>query len=285
MQGTLYGAGAGAHVLGAIVAVGALWYIARSTSPLSPATIAVVVLLTGIILVADAKQVVFALPAVLIAQRGMSARTLAVGVVVVGCLVALLQSNTLNQGYAVPYVDRALSGDSGKQAVAESLWNDAQHDLGTLTVGSGPAETVSRTAFQTVPAFQKQGSGLESLGLQPASKAIEENRLAASASGATETSPQSLDSFDSAESSGLGVFGDLGMLGVIAYVGLGSVVFLALRRRSSPEASAAIAGLAMALVLGFVLDWWEQPPFTVFLATLAGIALSEPVSEHPLSTE
>ena len=30
----------------------------------------------------------------------------------------------------------------------------------------------------------------------------------------------------------------------------------------------------MALVLGFVLDWWEQPPFTVFLATLAGLALS-----------
>ena len=31
----------------------------------------------------------------------------------------------------------------------------------------------------------------------------------------------------------------------------------------------------MFALLGFVFDWWEQPPFSVFLAVLAGLALSE----------
>ena len=79
----------------------------------------------------------------------------------------------------------------------------------------------------------------------------------------------SLDSFDSALSSGLGVFGDLGIFGATAYLMLAGVVFGELRRRSTPEASAALAGFAIALVLGFILDWWEQPAFAVFLATLA----------------
>ena len=36
------------------------------------------------------------------------------------------------------------------------------------------------------------------------------------------------------------------------------------------------AGFAMFAVLGVVFDWWEQPPFSVFLAVLAGLALTEP---------
>lgn len=275
VQGTQSGAGAGAHVVGGIVAVGAFWYIARADSVITPRTILVVGLLLGIVLVADAKQVAFVLPAAVVAQRGLSRRSLVMLVVAAACVLLVVQVGTFNQGYAVPYIDRALSGGSGKQAVTESVAGEAARHPGVLLFGRGPAESVSRAAFETVPAYQKGGSGLSALGLHPAQVALDETAVAQDATGSF-----SLDSFDSAMSSGIGVFGDLGVLGAVAYLMLAGIVFAELRRRSSPEASAAVAGMAMALVLGFVLDWWEQPAFTVFLATLAGLALLE----RPVST-
>ena len=38
---------------------------------------------------------------------------------------------------------------------------------------------------------------------------------------------------------------------------------------------AAAAGFAMFIVLGLVFDWWEQPPFGVFLGVLAGLSLAK----------
>jgi hypothetical protein len=76
-------------------------------------------------------------------------------------------------------------------------------------------------------------------------------------------------------SSALGVFGDLGVAGLVAFVGLLSSVFLAVRTTSSPEGAAAAAGFAMFAVLGLVFDWWEQPPFSIVLGVLAGLALSD----------
>ena len=71
------------------------------------------------------------------------------------------------------------------------------------------------------------------------------------------------------------MLGDLGLAGVVAYVGLLGSVLFALRRVASPEGLAAGAGFAMFAVLGLVFDWWEQPPLSVFLGALAGLALSE----------
>ena len=271
VQGTLYGSGAGAHVVGAIAVVGAFWYMARAEHLWSPTSIAVVAALFGIVLVADAKQVVFALPAVLIAQRGLSVRSLAIVAASLACVILVVRVGVLNQGYTLPYLDRALAGKSGKEAVARSLLRDATSDVGVLVVGRGPAESVSRAAFETTPAFQKEGSGLSVLGLHQAPGPREKTTVAARGSGIA--SPE-LDSFDTAESSGLGLFGDLGVLGVITYFTLAGIIFGELRRRTSPEASAAATGFAIALLLGFVFDWWEQPPFTIFLGTLAGLALS-----------
>ena len=56
VQGTLYGSGAGAHVVGAIAAVGAFWYMARAERLWSPTSIAVIAALFGIVLVADASR-------------------------------------------------------------------------------------------------------------------------------------------------------------------------------------------------------------------------------------
>ena len=275
VQGTLYGSGAGAHVVGAIVAVGVLWYVAHTRSLASPLVLAVIASMMGVILIADAKQVAFALPVALLAQQRISGRVLFGAAAAFACLLVLVNVRTFNQGYAVPYVDRALSGHSGKEAVARSLLRDATNDGGVLLVGRGPAETVSRAAFETVPAFQKEGSGLGALSLHPAIGPIDKTVVAARATDQPVTANPSLDSFDSAESSGLGLFGDLGLLGSAAYLTLAGVVFAELRRRRSPEAFAAAGGFAMALLLGFVLDWWEEPPFTVFVGVLAGLALAE----------
>ena len=46
------------------------------------------------------------------------------------------------------------------------------------------------------------------------------------------------------------------------------------RENGSPEGTAAAAGFAMFMMLGLVFDWWEQPPFGVFLGVLAGLALT-----------
>ena len=47
--------------------------------------------------------------------------------------------------------------------------------------------------------------------------------------------------------------------------------------RVSHLASAALAGWAMVLPLAAVFDWLEQPPFTLILATVTGLALTEVV--------
>jgi hypothetical protein len=277
VQGTLYGSGAGAHVIAAVVIVGAFWYVGRARAPFSPRSIAVVAAMAGIVLIADAKQVTFALPVVILAQRSLSARSIAIGLVAIVAIFAVVHVQTFNQGYAIPYVDRALAGHSGKQAVASMIWHDASGDAGTLAVGQGPAETVSRAAMETLPQYQDTGSTsstLQALGLAPAQTAIKANQVAAVGAGQLPGAP--LDSFDSALSSGIGLFGDLGLLGFVAYTGLFTTVFLNVRRRASPEALAAACGLAMLFVLGFVLDWWEEPAFTVFLGTLAGVALTQP---------
>jgi hypothetical protein len=282
VQGTLYGSGAGAHVIAGVVVVGAFWFLAKSRRVFSPISLSILALMAGILLITDAKQVTFTLPVVLIAQRSLSLRTIAMALMTLGVVFAVLHFRSLNQGYTIPYIDRALSGQTGKQAAAKLIWHDATGDVGTFVFGQGPAETVSRTAYQTIPSYQKSASSLGALGLHPARTAVRAEEAAAAAVKATGRSayiqPFNLDSFDSGMSSGVGLFGDLGLMGFVAYGGLFTTIFLSLRRRASPEAFAAASGLAMLSVLGFILGWWEEPALTVFLGALAGLALTRPTA-------
>jgi hypothetical protein len=279
VQGTLYGAGAGAHVLAGVVIVGAFWYLGSIRRAWSPVSIGLLVAMAGIVLIADAKQVAFALPAAIVAQRSLSVRSIAIAAIALAIIYTIVHVHRFNQGYAVPYISRALAGQTGKQAVGKMIWHDATSDVGTFAFGQGPAETVSRTAYQTVPEDQKAGSSLQVLGLKPAQVPYKAEEIAAAEVRRTGKSaysqPFNLDSFDSGTSSGIGLFGDLGLFGFLAYGGLLGMIFLAVRRLDSPEALAVASGFAMLVVLGFVLDWWEQPPITVFLGVLAGLALTQ----------
>lgn len=268
IQGTLYLAGAGAHVISAVIVVGTIWILngGAGRPVLGTWRIPVVVILAAIPFIADAKQVILALPAIVLASswRVGRLRLVAQGALVAGSVAALL---VLAPAGAPKFIEQAQHKQGGKEATAAFVWRKLDGDPASLTFGKGPAETVSRAAFMTTDLFQQSGSPLAALGLKPAAIATE-------AAGVAQSASHGGSSFNSGVSSTLGVFGDLGIFGLVVYAGLLLSLFLRLRRETSPEGIAAAAGFALFLVLGLVFDWWEQPPFGVFIGVMAGLALA-----------
>jgi hypothetical protein len=267
IQGSLYGAGAGAHVISGVCAIGAIWVLSRPW-PFLTRRLPFAVALLLVPFVADAKQVILALPIALIAVAARQKRLVYVmrasaALASVAVLVTFVPAG----GTAVMFLNRAHDGNGGKEASARLVWARVTGDPASFAFGKGPAETVSRAAFMTTEVVDRPDSPLRILELHPSSIAREAEVRARVRSGGG-------SSFNSGLSSAVGVLGDLGIGGAFAYAGFIGWLFLALRRRSSAEASAAAAALAVLALLGFVFDWWEQPPFTLFVALLAGLALT-----------
>jgi hypothetical protein len=266
VEGTLIGAGAGAHVMSAVAVVGAIWVLAaaplraRARVPLAAALLVIPFL-------ADAKQVILASPAMLLAGNWRNTREafLRVGAVALAVLV-LLTVIPAGQN-ATGFLEQAREGRGGKQAATTVVWSTLRADPVSMTVGVGPAMSISRAAFMTTPDFVDTDSPLHVLGLRPAELAPEVQARAEEVSGG-------YTSFDTGLSSALGVLGDIGVLGAAVYVALLGWFFVALRRSRSPEAVPATCGLALFAVLGLVFDWWEQPPFGILVGVLAGLALA-----------
>jgi hypothetical protein len=269
VQGTLYLAGAGAHVISAIVVIGAIWILSGGAEDVLRAwRLPVVAALFFIPFLADAKQVIVALPAVVLATSWRGGRTaLLTRWALVGASVVALFTLVPAGDTAGRFIERSVQGQGGKQATALLVWQELEDDPAALAFGKGPAQTVSRAAFMTTDVYQRSASPLAALGLRPATISLEAERRSLEVSdGGT--------SFNTGVSSTLGVLGDLGVIGLIAYLGLLLSLFLRLRTDTSPEGIAAAAGFALFLVLGLVFDWWEQPPFGVFLGVLAGLGLT-----------
>jgi hypothetical protein len=270
IQGTLYGAGAGAHVISAVCVVGAIWILTGGIGRelLGAARLPTVAALLAIPFLADAKQVIVAMPAVLLAGAWGVSRFhfLLRGALVVGAVVALFTlvpaGNTAGR-----FLQENQQGRGGKEATARFVWHEVDADPPSVAFGKGPAETVSRAAFMTTPQLQGADSPLAVLDLKPATLAVEAQSTALEVSGGG-------TSFNSGVSSALGVLGDLGIVGLLVYAGLLLSLFVPLRRETSAEGVAAAAGLALFLVLGLAFDWWEQPPFGVLLGVLAGLSLT-----------
>lgn len=268
IQGTLYGSGAGAHVFSAVVILGCMWWLSgKKGGPVARFLLAVPFL--ALPFMADAKQVIFAVPAVLLVggwRAGAWQFMLRVAVVV------LLINQVLgspNSDVSIRYLEQHREGEGGKVVVTRLIVGELLQDPARFIAGFGPAESVSRAAFMTTYLFTSEDSAIAKLGLHPATMALHANSLARDVSGGG-------SSFNSAVSSMLGVLGDLGMLGALAYGGLLATVMVRLRRRRAPLAVASLGGWAMFIVLGFVYDWWEQPPFGVFLALMTAMALTDP---------
>jgi len=267
VQGTLMGAGAGAHVISAVAVVGAVWVLLASSRPLV-VRLAIALPLLLIPILADAKQVVLAAPAMLIAgkwrgKREAAIRISATAVAFIALLTVIPAGDT-----ATRFIDNARSGEGGKEAAAATVFGALRADPPSLVLGLGPAETVSRAAFMTTPLLLRGDSPLHVLGLGPAKLAAKAQADAFDVSGGG-------TSFNTGISSALGVLGDLGVTGALIYASIVGYLFVALRRSQSREAAPATCALALFVVLGLVYDWWEQPPFAIVVGLLVGLALAQ----------
>lgn len=274
VQGTLTGAGAGHHVMAGIVAVGAIWLATRHPIGRAPSMLLTVALIP-IPFMADAKQVIFALPAVLVVLRWRDLRHVVVRVGAIAAAVGALVLFFPAGHTAVGFLDSAEHGRGGKATTFDVVWGASRQDPVSVLVGQGPAETVSRSAYMTTDLLLRSDSPLRTLGLAPARLAEEAWAASISATG----DPGGGTSFNTGLSSTIGVLGDIGVLGLAVYVSFWLVTARFLLRHARSDVDAALSGIAMLAVLGFVFDWWEQPPFTVFLAALVGLGLTTPIAD------
>jgi hypothetical protein len=272
VKGTLHGAGAGHHAIGAVVIIGGAW-IMLSDRRLGTRLFTVTPLFL-IPFASDAKQVLFATPAALVFQhwgRG-TGRKLAL-FAAIGVLGVIMFRFYGASGTALDFLEQQNQGQGGKAASQRLIWDRVTEDPASFVLGEGPAETVSRAAFMTTDRYLGEESPLRAFGLHPSEIATEAARQATALSGGR-------TSLNSALSSALGVLGDLGILGAAAFAYLLIRVVHALRKVQSAEAVAALGGWGMYALLGYVYDWWEQPPFSMTLAVLTGLALGAAARER-----
>jgi hypothetical protein len=273
VKGTLIGAGAGHHVMAGVTALGGLcllaWGYGRSLSAGLACTVLASPLLILLPVLADAKQVIFALPAaaaiLVLTTSGFVKRIVVASplVAAVAVLVVLVPAGTT----AVSFLQSASEGQSGKLSSVRLVTGEMGGSISRWTLGLGPANGVSRAAFMTTDLFLRGESPVSALGLEPAALPVRAQAQALQVAEGT--------SFNAALSSALGLFSDIGILGVTAYAGvLAAVGIPLLRRRREWLSRAALAGWAFSVPLALTFDWWEQPPFTVVLAVITGLALS-----------
>ncbi|MGH9890450.1 MAG: hypothetical protein ACREA0_00380 [bacterium] len=282
VQGTLVGAGAGAHVMAGMLLLTALLII--TTSRQLRFALAFSAAAIGVAVLSDAKGALFAfIPGLAVALMTKTARDdshrskrpWVLGGVAVGVLLALASYSATPT--ALGFIQRTFSQSGGKIAVANALVEDLRSSPGHTALGFGPGETVSRFAFLTTPLLLKEGSPVAWLGLGPGSRTLEYHSLASGTNiGAS--------SFTSGQSSALGLLGDYGLLGLFAFGGLIGSVLVAMRRIRGKYAPAAFGAWAMLTPLMLVFDWFEQPPFMLSLALITGLALTERSAQRPDAT-
>lgn len=273
VKGTLLAAGAGAHVFPAVVVVALATLVAsrRVGASLGLAGLVVAALLA---IAADAKQVLFVMPGAAVAYalapsgaRGRLGKRAATALVAAGTVVVSLAGYRVTS-FAIEMMEKGSNG--GKAAVARAVLHDLGSDPAAAAVGLGPGETVSRLALLTTPARGEEPdvAPVRALGLRPGKRTAEYQAVA-------DRGPfAGASSFTSPTSSLLGVLGDYGLLGLAAFGFMCAAILGALLRSRSPMASAAVAGWAMLLPLGIVFDWLEQPPLTLVVALVSGLAIS-----------
>jgi hypothetical protein len=263
IRGTFLGSDAGAHLAAGVAAVGAIWLLAHSSRPTH--FVAPVALL-AVPFLASAKQVIFALPATLIASpMGSRFSTPTRAAVIIGAVLLLVVTPSLNQTYSLNSINQATSGEGAKPEVARELAGHLREGGGaTLAFGLGPANSVSHSALLTTDPLRGTESALTGIGLEPSETTLD---LAGDWTGGA--------SFSSPYSSAAGLVGDLGVVGTAVYMGLFLVVFLAAWRMGGPDGSFAVAALGLFALLGLIFTWWEQTGFSLYVAFLVGIALAD----------
>lgn len=273
VKGTLLEAGAGHHVSAGGVTLGFFLLAALRAPKLLLAVYGALALM--ILVVSDSKQVLFALPLALLVlgltaggQRSAIAmlRGLVAGVLLAAASVYALLTYQAS-ATAFDFIERSSTNKTGKVAVAEALWHDVTSSAPTAVLGLGAGESVSRFAFLTTPGLLKAGSPVALLGLEASTGAEKYDDIAFGGS------YTGMSSFTSAQSSAFGVFGDYGMAGVLTFSALIVSVIRAVAGDGRPGLrAAALSSWALLLPLAVIFDWLEQPPFTLAIMVITGLA-------------
>lgn len=272
MKGTFVGTQYGEHVSSFTVLVGATAYAIRTPrSWKGPAAITVAVLLAYL---ADSKvalvyflavgivYVLFGTPLSNVRRSMNPLFRVAVGSLG-AVLVWAVYTGALGNIALSGYVEQTTETGGGKVAVTQMivdpdsrLWAEEN-----MIIGAGPAQTVSRTAGLTVPNASSPIPPGSRLGIAPGEyySAME---IEASGYGYVASS-----SFTKAASSLLGILGDLGVIGLLIYF---AGYFWVYRRVAAAGGSRSWPALAWLLLVipGFIGEWLEFPPATMFLAAL-----------------
>jgi hypothetical protein len=302
VQGTLIGQGAGAHVLGALFALGMfVWLAGILDGRLSTATAPLALVVAfGMMAAGGALQVILvgaaALPFVLLGSSRK--RMLGEGRTLEGhrraaklflaafVLSAVLLTPAFAQEIVPNVLERATAlfalrnfpevtlplERAGVDVEGQSL-DPGSNPIRAL-VGSGPATSSTRAALLLVPSYEKAGA------LSELNVPLKPTRLAEKI--AAGTSGPNGGSAEATASEILGIEGDLGVLGLVGLIGLFFGIYRASRTSRSWLAPAMAAALVMTFALSFIDNWLEYPEFAVPLALLIGLA-TYPV--HPLSEE
>lgn len=271
LVGTLYGSFGGNKAMSGLMVLGGFWILVRGGARrLSTLLLAISFFawpLLGIV-----RQVVLALPAAFLGALSKHSRRLGKGMifVIVSGTVVVAVLPVLPAEPVANVLGRATSGSSGKFVAIGIVAEEITADPASLFFGKGPATTVSRAAYLTTDYFVAPGSALRLLQLEDSPITLEAAARVLNYPG------QQLSSVNSGLSSAIGVLGDLGLFGFGVYVGGIAWILLVLRRTNSPEARVAGAGWAMGAVLAVAFDWWEQPPYMLFVAVMTVLALSDP---------
>lgn len=279
VKGTMIAQGAGHHVLGAVGIMGAALFIADPRRAWWGRFIllGLVPLLLGLGIMSDAKQVygafaVAAIPFVLPLVRSrlpvvLVAIPLLIAVFVVGTSINSSLQNVTDRDQVEGRLDQ-------KFGYFERVMEE-MHGV-DWWIGKGPGNGLSRVALLTFPSYGNVPEFLVGSS-QPdmAVPFVEEEQ---------DKIRRKMDtSAGSAFSSVLGLFTEIGIVGCVVYLSLGRQVWKVAARCPPFEKNIGQSMLIMALVLGAIYTWLDEPAFVVYLAALIGSLL--PSAESGLAHE
>jgi hypothetical protein len=276
VKGLFLEQGAGHHVAGAVALTAAVYLWARFKISI-PIRLAICILLSGVVIVSDSKQVVgvflVSLGAMILAARKnlkviIQYSTLSVLALGVFFIVALTVFPRLLLG---TQLDRITNGIEVKTSVFPLIISNYTSPLNWV-FGLGPGHTVGRLAEILPDYFQE----LEVLGAtispttQRAIDLRESNYLSQMSSG-----PKGGSSLWSPFFSWAGNWGDLGIIGGGIHLSLWILVY---RKFCVDDVSKFF--LLNVFIFGLVFGWIEEPGYILFIAAIVGLNWQDHQSRH-----
>jgi hypothetical protein len=276
VQGTLVGAGAGAHVMGAVATVAALFLFVEPAISRRAVRIALACALLFLVVLGDAKTVLALLVATMVLYAILNSPRKWPHYIVGAALVAglaYLGRDIDPQLQLLFERDVYQQGLSQKATIVPLI--RAQFDGPTDPLfGIGPANTVSRAALILQPNYGNADFLTRRLGLEPSRFAIRLRELDESAyfsNGVTGSSAWST------LFSWAGVWGDTGLVGILVYVGVWGTLWRWAAKLPPDQKRAVQLSMLLLAALGVVSSYLEEPSLMLYATGwFAYVALGTP---------